>query len=77
MSIPQPLRGRCPTPRATAVSLLATSDGIKVEGEAQGDEESLQKLLKDLNRGPSLAHVVKVEKSEQEVKEGEHSFEAK
>jgi len=49
---------------------------MKVEGEAQGDEESLQKLLKDLNQGPSAAHVVKVEKTEQEVKEGESSFEA-
>jgi len=47
----------------------------KVEGEAQGGEESLQKLLKDLHQGPSAAHVVKVEKTEQEVKEGESAFE--
>ncbi|KAI9810848.1 MAG: hypothetical protein M1827_006055 [Pycnora praestabilis] len=53
-----------------------TSNG-KVEGEAQGDEESLQKLLKDINQGPSAAHVVKVEKSEADVKEGESSFEAR
>lgn len=51
-------------------------NNAKVEGEAQGDEESLQKLLKDLNHGPSAAHVVKVEKTEHEVKEGESSFEA-
>ena len=66
----------------SAVSLFdldnrAKADSLKVEGEAQGDEESLQKLLKDINHGPSSAHVVKVEKTEQEVKEGEHSFEAK
>ncbi|KAI9873341.1 MAG: hypothetical protein M1830_000515 [Pleopsidium flavum] len=53
-----------------------TSNG-KVEGEAQGDEESLQKFIKELNNGPSAAHVVKVEKTEQDVKEGEKSFEAK
>ncbi|MCJ1304129.1 hypothetical protein MMC08_006941 [Hypocenomyce scalaris] len=53
-----------------------TSDG-KVEGEAQGDEESIQKYLKDLNSGPSPAHVVKVEKSEQDAKAGESSFEVK
>ncbi len=53
------------------------TDSIKVEGEAQGDEGSLQKLVKDLNNGPSAAHVVKVDKSEQDVKEGENSFDAK
>lgn len=45
-------------------------------GEAQGDEQNIQKLLKDINQGPSSAHVVKVEKSEVEVKEGESSFQA-
>jgi len=33
-------------------------------------------LLKDIDRGPSAAHVVKVEKSEVEVREGEGGFEA-
>jgi len=47
----------------------------KVEGEAQGDSDSIQKLLKDLDRGPTHAHVVKLEKQEQNVKEGESSFE--
>ncbi|KAN0078894.1 Acylphosphatase-like domain containing protein [Elaphomyces granulatus] len=50
-----------------------TADG-KVEGEAQGDESSVQKLLKDVDRGPRLAHVVKLEKSEIESKEGEINF---
>ena len=50
---------------------------VQVEGEAQGDEESIQKLLKDINQGPSAAHVVKVDKSETEVKEDESSFEAR
>ena len=49
----------------------------QVEGEAQGDDSSIQKLLKDLKQGPSAAHVVKVDKSETEIKEGESSFQAK
>ena len=48
-----------------------------MQGEAQGDDESIQKFLKDLNEGPSAAHVVKVEKSETEVKDDESSFETK
>ena len=43
-------------------------------GEAQGDEESIKQLLKDLNRGPTHAHVVKLEKSEVDIKDGESSF---
>ncbi|KAL2011983.1 hypothetical protein VTN00DRAFT_4701 [Thermoascus crustaceus] len=50
-----------------------TIDG-KVEGEAQGDEESLQKLLKDINKGPRLAHVVKLEKKEIDTQDGESNF---
>ncbi|ERF75111.1 hypothetical protein EPUS_07800 [Endocarpon pusillum Z07020] len=50
-----------------------TSDG-KVEGEAQGNEDALQKFLKDINEGPKNAHVVKVEKSTIDTKDGESSF---
>ncbi|RAL16246.1 acylphosphatase [Aspergillus homomorphus CBS 101889] len=46
----------------------------RVEGEAQGNEESLQKLLKDINKGPRLAHVVKVEQKEIAAKDGEEGF---
>lgn len=49
----------------------------QVEGEAQGNDEGIQKLLKDLNDGPSAAHVVKLEKSELGTKEGESSFEVR
>ncbi|PGG97717.1 hypothetical protein AJ80_09652 [Polytolypa hystricis UAMH7299] len=52
---------------------MVTSDS-QVEGEAQGEEVSLQKLLKDIERGPRLAHVVKLEKSEIDPKEGESLF---
>jgi acylphosphatase len=45
-----------------------------VEGEAQGDEDALKKLLTDINRGPTYAHVVKVEKTEKEIDDGETTF---
>ena len=45
-----------------------------MEGEAQGSEDALQKLLQDINRGPRAAHVVKLEKKEIEVIDGENSF---
>ncbi|KAI9770981.1 MAG: hypothetical protein M1840_002685 [Geoglossum simile] len=50
-----------------------TEDG-KVEGEAQGDEDSLGKLLADIDRGPPYAHVVKLEKAEKDTDDGEASF---
>lgn len=34
----------------------------------------MRALLKDLNRGPPAAHVVKVEKSDIEVVDGEEGF---
>lgn len=49
----------------------------QVEGEAQGEDEGIQKLLKDLDKGPGGSHVVKVEKAEAEVKEGESGFEVR
>jgi acylphosphatase len=50
---------------------------LQVEGEAQGEEASLQKLLKDLDKGPTHAHVVKLEKKEIELVDGESSFEVR
>jgi hypothetical protein len=49
----------------------------QVEGEAQGSEEGIQALLKDLDRGPTHAHVVKLEKQEIEVVDGEEGFEVR
>lgn len=43
-------------------------------GEAQGNDEDIKKLLKDLDKGPSAAHVVKVEKQELDPQQGEASF---
>ena len=49
-------------------------DSEQVEGEAQGDEGSIKKFLKDINDGPPAAHVVKLEKSELGVHQGETTF---
>ncbi|KAM0803516.1 Acylphosphatase-like domain-containing protein [Usnea florida] len=53
--------------------VMNTSDD-KVSGEAQGSEDSIKSFLKELNSGPSAAHVTKVEKEEITTKEGESSF---
>jgi acylphosphatase len=45
-----------------------------VSGEAQGSADSIKSYLKELNNGPSAAHVVKVDKEEIGVKDGESSF---
>jgi len=46
----------------------------EVEGEAQGDDDGIQKLLTDLKSGPSAASVEKVEKKDVDVAEGESGF---
>ncbi|WEW58016.1 acylphosphatase [Emydomyces testavorans] len=46
----------------------------KVQGEAQGDEEPINKLLEDISRGPRHAEVTKLEKSEIDPKVGESRF---
>ncbi len=43
----------------------------------QGEEESVQRLLKDLDTGPSAAHVVKVDITDKDVNEGESKFEVR
>ncbi|KAK0656091.1 armadillo-type protein [Cercophora newfieldiana] len=49
----------------------------KVEGEAQGDTETLKKFLKDVDNGPRHAHVVRLDKEDMEVVEGEAGFEVR
>ena len=41
---------------------------MKVTGEAQGSEDSIKSFLKEINKGPSAAHVVKVDKEEIKTK---------
>lgn len=50
---------------------------MQVEGEAQGEDDGVDKLLKDINEGPRHAHVVKIEKSIINSKDGETSFETR
>jgi acylphosphatase len=47
---------------------------VQVEGEVQGDEQTVQKLLQQIDKGPRHAHVVKLEKKELEPQEGEDQF---
>ncbi|KAH7409728.1 Acylphosphatase-domain-containing protein [Cadophora sp. MPI-SDFR-AT-0126] len=49
----------------------------KVEGEAQGEDDVMQKFMKDVERGPSHSAVEKVEKQEIEVVDGETEFEVR
>lgn len=63
--------------KATSYSLTGYVRNIgngKVEGEAQGEEESIKHFLKDLDRGPPGAHVVRVDKTDKEIMDGESEF---
>ncbi|KAK7740033.1 hypothetical protein SLS62_011149 [Diatrype stigma] len=49
-----------------------------VEGEAQADdEEVLKQFLKDVDRGPPHAQVVKVESQPRDLADGETEFEVR
>jgi len=48
--------------------------GEKVEGEAQGSDEALAKLMQAIDDGPTHAHVVKSEQKDIEVVTGEKDF---
>ncbi|EHK98661.1 putative Acylphosphatase [Glarea lozoyensis 74030] len=64
--------------KATSYSLtgwVKNAANGKVEGEVQGSEEDVQKLLKDIDKGPTHAHVVRVDKSDLDPVDGESKFE--
>ncbi|OQE05718.1 hypothetical protein PENVUL_c022G03870 [Penicillium vulpinum] len=46
----------------------------RVEGEAQGSDEKVQKFLQRIDKGPSMAHVVKLEKRALDVRDDEEGF---
>lgn len=46
----------------------------QVEGQAQGKEESVEKLLQDLKQGPPAAQVMKLEKSTVDTLKEESRF---
>ena len=58
----------------TLSSALLMDNTVQVSGEAQGSEDGIKAFLKEINNGPRAAHVVKVDKEEIGVKDGESSF---
>ena len=50
---------------------------MQVEGEAQGEDDALKAFLKDVDKGPSHAHVVRLDKEDREIVEGEKDFEVR
>ncbi|OQE46456.1 hypothetical protein PENCOP_c001G02879 [Penicillium coprophilum] len=54
----------------------AKLDEVKgwVEGEAQGSDERVKKFLQRIDKGPSMAHVVKLEKRDLDVRDDEEGF---
>ncbi|KAJ0377405.1 hypothetical protein COL26b_004356 [Colletotrichum chrysophilum] len=50
------------------------TDNNKVEGEAQGEEDALKKLLKDIDDGPRSARVVKLDHEDRVLVDGEEGF---
>ncbi|KAI9051717.1 hypothetical protein LZ554_004757 [Drepanopeziza brunnea f. sp. 'monogermtubi'] len=52
------------------------ADG-KVEGEAQGEDEVLQRFVKDIEKGPTHARVARLEKSDVDLVDGESGFEVR
>jgi len=53
---------------------VRNAPGEKVEGEAQGSDEALKKLMEEVDDGPTHAHVVKSEQKDIDVVEEEKEF---
>ena len=53
---------------------MSHTDSPKVEGEAQGEESSITSFLEDIDNGPRSAKVVKLDKEDREVVDGESGF---
>jgi acylphosphatase len=49
----------------------------QVEGEAQGDDDIMQRFFKDVGQGPSHAKVTKVVKEDRDVVEADGPFEVR
>lgn len=71
-----PAVGYVNKPRGPLCTSLHLLTFLQVEGEAQGADEGIQKLLKVLESGPPAATVTSLEKSEIDVKDGESSYTA-
>ncbi|SPQ19025.1 14d33352-ad85-4275-8648-71262e5a93ea [Thermothielavioides terrestris] len=53
---------------------VRNTDNNKVEGEVQGEEDAIAAFLKHVDKGPRHAHVVRLDKEDREVVEGETEF---
>jgi acylphosphatase len=50
---------------------------MQVEGEAQGSPDAIKQFLKHIDEGPTHAKVVKLDKEERDVKDGESKFDVR
>lgn len=64
-------RPLCPPPPTKSLPPLTE----QVEGEVQGDEAAIAAMLQKLDRGPSMARVVRLDKEDREVVEADVAFE--
>ncbi|TGJ82271.1 hypothetical protein E0Z10_g6489 [Xylaria hypoxylon] len=55
----------------------SNTDNEKVEGEAQGSPDAIKQFLKAIDQGPRYARVVKLDKDNRDLIEGETQFEVR
>lgn len=66
--------------KATEYGLIGWVQNLSsgdVQGEVQGDEETVKKFLHDISKGPPAAMVEKVKHSVTDVQSGEEAFEVR
>ncbi|KAK4226908.1 Acylphosphatase-like domain-containing protein [Podospora fimiseda] len=56
---------------------VRNTENNKVEGEAQGEDAAILQFLKDVDKGPKGSKVVRLDKEDREVVEGEEGFEVR
>lgn len=68
---------RCAHPSCHYAYLCIPDFRQQVEGEAQGSLDAIKQFLKQIDDGPTHARVVKLDKEERDLQEGESSFEVR
>lgn len=63
--------------RLDVTGWCANTDNEKVEGEAQGSPDAIKQFLTAINQGPRHADVVKLDKEDRELIEGEAHFQVR
>ncbi|KAK1764596.1 Acylphosphatase [Phialemonium atrogriseum] len=56
---------------------VRNTDDNKVEGEAQGNADSVSQFLKHVDDGPRHAHVVRLDKKDLDIIDGEDRFQVR